>query len=187
MWHWFPGFSQRIFVQALIFMDFTTCSWNIFNKRYPYARWHLLEGVHKIRRLLQRALKRKRAFIGEFTLSYIVWLSGDLWDNCARSKAILFEKVKYCTVCANDKSQASYCMLFQRYRISSSFHIFYLFLSIKGSSNITAKQAETCNRNSGNIIEAVIPMCPEFKNFRSTNCYIGSLRLLSFTEVVSTS
>ena len=29
----------------------------------------------------------------------------------ARSKAILFEKVKYCTICANDKSQADYFML----------------------------------------------------------------------------
>ena len=42
------------------------------------------------------------------------------------------------------------CYLLQ-YDISSSFHIFSLFLSIKGSSNITAKQTETCNRNSDNI------------------------------------
>ena len=49
-------------------------------------------------------------------------------------------------------------VLMIQYGISSLFHIFSLFLLIKGSSNITAKQTETCNRNSGNIIEAVIPI-----------------------------
>ena len=76
-----------------------------------------------------------------------------------------------------------------QYDISSSFHISFLFPSIKGFSDITSKQT-TCNRNSGNIIEAVKPMWPSYvtgsKNVRSTNCYIGPLRLGSFTEVVST-
>ena len=79
------------------------------------------------------------------------------------------------------------CYLLQ-YNISSSFHISSLFLSIKGSSNITAKQ--TCNSNSDNIIEAVISMLPSYvtvsKNFRSTNYYTGPLRLGSFTKVVCT-
>ena len=46
MWHWFPGFSQGIFVQALIFMDFITCncSWNIFNKCYPVCEVALIRG-----------------------------------------------------------------------------------------------------------------------------------------------
>ena len=56
----------------------------------------------------------------------------------------------------NDKPVIA-CYLLQ-YGISSSFHIFSLFLSLKGSSNIIAKQTQICNRNSGNIIEAVIPM-----------------------------
>ena len=42
--------------------------------------------------------------------------------------------------------------------ISSTFHIISSSLSIKGSSNITAKQTQTCNRNSGITIEVVIPI-----------------------------
>ena len=68
------------------------------------------------------------------------------------------------------------CYLLQ-YDISSSFHISSLFLSIKGPSAITAEQTLTHNRNSGNIIEAFIPMRPSYvtgsKNFRSKIAIFG--------------
>ena len=69
------------------------------------------------------------------------------------------------------------CYLLQ-YDISSWFHIFSLFLSIKGFSDITAKQTLfKCNRNSGNMIEAVIPVWPSYvtesKTFRSKIAILG--------------
>ena len=89
----------------------------------------------------------------------------------------------------NDKPITAYYL--PQYDVSSSFHIFSLFLSIKDSSNITPKQTYKCYRNSGNIIEAVVRMWLSYvtgsKNSRSTNWYIGPLRLGSITEVVSTS
>ena len=53
------------------------------------------------------------------------------------------------------------CYLLQ-YGISPSFHIFSWFLSLKGSSNITAKQTQKCNRSSGSIIEAVLLVWPSY-------------------------
>ena len=53
------------------------------------------------------------------------------------------------------------CYLLQ-YGISPSFHIFSWFLSLKGSSNITVKQTQKCNRSSGSIIEAVLLVWPSY-------------------------
>ena len=60
----------------------------------------------------------------------------------------------------NDK--AIIACYFLQHGISSLFHIFSLFLSPKGSSNISKNKHRSsdkqCYRNSGNIIEAVIRM-----------------------------
>ena len=126
MWHWFPGFAQGNFCAGINFHVFdpkSNCNWNIFDKRYPLCEVAFIRrGLIKFLKLLGvyyrvRSKKKKRTFIGGFTLSYMVWLSGGLWYNFARSRAILFEKVKCYTLCANDKWQASHCMLPPTYMI----------------------------------------------------------------------
>ena len=118
----------EIFVQVLSFMYFNPTVTEIFfiNATLPppppppSVRWRLLEGgvlqkgVYKIFKIklgvYHRGHLKETGRLLESLLCHI-WYNFGLWYNFAHSKAILFEKVKYCTVCANDKWQASYCML----------------------------------------------------------------------------
>ena len=111
-------------------------------------------------------------------MSYIVSVSGGLWYNFTRFKAILFERVKYCTLCANDKWQANYCTL----PPTIWYMVCFLYFS-----HLKALQILSQNKYKSVIIEAVILMWPSHvtgsKNSRSTNCYIGPLMLGSFTKL----
>ena len=124
----------------------SNCNWNILYKRYPHCEVAFI----------------RRGFIKLFKIKLGVYYRG-----CAKEKGCLLEdllchiqynfQVTYDTTSPVPKQSCSKksnivpfvlminhkpviaCYLLQ-YNISSSFHIFSLFLSIKGSSNITAKQ-----------------------------------------------
>ena len=61
--------------------------------------------------------------------------------------------------------------------------ISFLYLSQLKVLQLLPQNKQKCNRNSGNIIETVIPIRPSYvtgsKNFRCINCYIRPLRLRS--------
>ena len=96
--------------------------------------------------LLQEALKRKRTFIALFTFSYTVWFSSgfQVWfsydttspvpkQSCLKKLII----VPFVLMTNDLVIIACYLLL---YGISSSFNLFSLFFSLKGSLNTTPKQ-----------------------------------------------
>ena len=114
MWYWFPGFGQENFYSSINFHVFhpnCNCNWNIFNKRYPLSEVAFIRrGVLLKLSAYYRGRSKERERLLEYLLCHKKYDFG-IWYSFARSKAVLFENLKYCTVFANDKWQASYCML----------------------------------------------------------------------------
>ena len=73
-------------------------------------------------------------------MSVKFWISPVPKRSCPKEVTIL-----QIVLMINDKTVIA-CYLPQ-YGIFSSFHIFSLFISFKGTSNITAKETSKCNKN----------------------------------------
>ena len=67
--------------------------------------------------------------------------------------------------------------------------IYFLYFSHLKTLQILPQNKHKSVIETGKIIEAVTPVWPSYiigsKNFASTNCYIGPLRLESLKDVVS--
>ena len=127
-----------IFVQVLTFMYFTpkvTVTGIFLIDTTPSLKWNFLEGVHKMFKIKLGVTEGTL-----FTLSYIVYfhVAYDTTSLVPKQSCLKKLNIVPFLLIINHKPVIA-CYLLQ-YGISSSFHISSLFLSIRCSKNVIAKQ-----------------------------------------------